>query len=164
MNNKIALGLASLALLSLTSACNSAPADVSGAWSVNLTNGANGCMLSNWTPGETTSGVPMTITQSGSTVTAEIGGTAGIALNLVFGTNRLTGMVSGSTVDLHADGRPASEGSCAYTAELDIQLQVNGDTLSGTTHWNYDANSSPDCGFRATCDSTQSVSGARPPR
>lgn len=163
MNKSFALGLASLALTSLAS-CTSAPADVSGEWSTNLTNGANGCMLGNWTAGETTSGVPMTITQSGSTVTADIGGLAGAALVVALGTSRLTGVVSGNTVDLHADGRPGSEGACAYTGALDIQLQVTGDTLTGTTHWSYDANSSPDCGYRATCDSTQSVNGARPPR
>ena len=106
----------------------------------------------------------MTITQSGSTVTADIGGAAGVVLNVLLGTSRLTGVVSGSEVDLHADGRPGSEGACAYTGALDIRLRVTGDTLTGATHWNFDANASPDCGYRATCDSTQAVNGARPPR
>lgn len=164
MKSSIALSLASLAFVSLASSCASTPVDASGVWSVNLTNGANGCMLSPWTVGETTSGVPMTITQSGSTVTADIGGTAGIALNVLLGTSRLTGVVNGADVDLHADGRAASSGACAFTGALDIELHVTGDTLTGSTHWHYNANSSPDCGYRSTCDTTQSLNGARPPR
>ena len=164
MNINVTLGLASLALVSLASSCTSAPADVSGVWSVNLTNGANGCMVSGWTAGETAAGVPMTITQSGSTVTAEVGGPAAVLLNVALGTSRLTGVVNGSTVDLHADGRPGAEGACAFTSQLDITLRVTGDTLTGTTSWSYNANVSPDCGYRATCDSVQALNGARPPR
>lgn len=148
----------------LGSSCSSSPVNAAGNWSVNLTNGANGCALSNWTAGETTSGVPLTISQSGSAVTGEVGGTTGAAAGILFGTNRFTiGNVSGNRVDMRLVGRAGAMGGCAYTPVLDLSATISGDTMTGNVVWSYDTNSSADCGMMATCESVQAMNGSRPP-
>jgi hypothetical protein len=148
----------------LGSSCSSSPVNAAGNWSVNLTNGANGCALSNWTAGETTSGVPLTIGQSGSAVTGEIGGSTGVAAGVVFGTNQFSmGAVNGNRVDMRLTGRAASMGGCAYTPVLDLSGTISGDTMTGSVVWSYDTNSSADCGMLATCESVQAMNGSRPP-
>ena len=153
-----------LSLLGAFALAGCAPVNAAGSWSVNLTNDANGCSLDNWMAGETTSGVPLTIGQSGSTATAEIGGTTGTLADIVFGTRSFTmGSVSGNHIDLRLVGRAGSMGSCAYTPVLDLSGNISGDTMSGRVVWSYDTNSSADCGALATCESVQLMNGSRPP-
>lgn len=153
-----------LSLLGAFALAGCAPVNAAGNWSVNLTNDANGCSLDNWTAGETTSGVPLTITQSGSSATGEVGGVTGTGATIIFGTNRFEmGTVSSNHVDLRLTGRAGSMGSCAYTPILDLSGTINGDTMSGRVVWSYDTNSSADCGAMATCESIQLMNGSRPP-
>ncbi len=157
----LVLGLALSGAFAL-SGC--APVNAAGEWAVNLTNDANGCALDNWTAGETTSGVPLTISQSGSAATGVVGGVTGTGATIIFGTNRFEmGSVSGNRVDLRLTGRAGSMGSCAYTPILDLSGTINGDTMSGRVVWSYDTNSSADCGAMATCESVQLMNGSRPP-
>lgn len=150
-------------VLVLVGGCGGEPANVAGMWSMNVTNGENGCSIDNWTVGDTTEAVPLTLTQADATVNGSVGGTVGVGANLVFGTNQLSGLASGRHVDLRLVGRAQSSGSCAYTPVLDLSADVNGDTMSGTITWSYDTNSSADCGYRATCETVQSMNAARPP-
>lgn len=154
----------SLPLAALASSCSESPVNAAGSWAINLTNGANGCALDNWTAGATTTGVPLAISQSGAAATAEIGGATGVAADLVFGTRRFSmGSVDGSRIDLRLVGRPTSMGSCAYTPVLDLSGTISGDAISGTVVWSYDTNSSTDCGAMASCESVQAMNGSRPP-
>jgi hypothetical protein len=154
--------LAALALLALPS-CSSTPVNAAGSWAVNVTNGANGCSLDNWTAGETTSAVPLQITQSGSVVTAVVGGATGTVADLVFGTRTFNGSVNGNDLDARLVGRAGSMGGCAFTPVIDLSAQISGDTMMGTLVWSYDTNSNPDCGMMATCESIQAMNGSRPP-
>ncbi len=160
---RLASLLASIAALALFPSCSQTPANVAGNWSVNLTNGANGCMVSSWTPGETASAIPLTITQSGSSITAVVGGTTAILTNAAFGTATFTGTVDGNRLDARLTGRPAAMGSCAYTPVLDLSATLSGDTMNGTLVWSNDTNASADCGMLATCESEQAMNGSRPP-
>lgn len=139
------------------------PVDASGNWSINLTNGANSCMLDNWRAGETTSGIPLVISQTGSAITADVGGVYGAALDLYFGRRQFAGSVSGNRIDARLVGRPGSRGSCAFTPVLDLTGDISGDGIVGNVIWSFDTNSSPDCGMYATCENVQAMNGARPP-
>lgn len=153
-----------LGALALTpSGCTSSPVNTAGNWSINLTNGANGCMLDNWTPGESTTGVPVTFTQSGSTVTATVSGAYATALDIYFGTHVFSGSVDGNRVDARLVGRPAGSGSCAYTPVIDLSGTITGDNIVGQLIWSFDTNASADCGMYATCETDQSMNGSRPP-
>lgn len=147
----------------LVASC-AAPVDAAGTWSLNLTNGANVCMLDNWTPGEATTGVPVTITQSGETLTADVTGAYAAALDIYYGTHRFTGTVAADSVTLRLVGRAGATGTCAYTPVLELRSRVSGDTMSGTLGWFFDTNSSADCGMYATCRNEQAMNGSRPPR
>ena len=51
-------------LAGVLAACSSSPVDVTGDYSVQLTNGSNGCMFANYTVGNMTMDVPVTVTQT----------------------------------------------------------------------------------------------------
>mgnify|MGYP001298779192 CR=1 FL=1 len=155
-----------VALASSLAGCGSDPADVEGVWSVNLTNGADQCMVgsSSWMEGASTSGVPLTITQDGASATGTLDGVAGTYADVAFGSRTFTGTVSGSHVDMRLTGRASSVGGCAYTLVADLEADVSGDTMSGRIVWHADTNSSPDCMHLATCENVQAMNGARPPR
>ncbi len=154
-----------VALAGLTASCTQEPVDASGTWNINLTNGANGCALENWTEGSEARDVRLTITQVGSSATGSLDGAVGTLADVVFGTHTFSsGMVSGEHIDLHLVGRAGSEGSCAFTPQLDVSGTVHGNTIEGRVVWSYDTNSSADCGVKATCETLQSFAGSRPPR
>jgi uncharacterized repeat protein (TIGR02543 family) len=68
-------------------------ANFAGAYSINFKNGDNGCTFDGWTVDETSTGVPVTITQDGDQVTADVEGRAGAFLDLYLGSKRLAGTV-----------------------------------------------------------------------
>jgi hypothetical protein len=139
-------------------------ADVAGDYTIAVTNTDNGCMFMNFTVGDTMSSVPLVITQSESALTANVGGGAGIAFNLVFGSTTMTGEVDGEDITLRIFGTPsATEGMCTWTANATVAAGIDGDFLSGTLVYRLATNGSPDCGFRATCTTTQTFNGTRPP-
>ncbi len=65
-----------------TAACGSDPVDVAGDYSLSLTNHENACMFPNWNENATTTGVQMTLTQNGSSVSATAGGLVAPALDI----------------------------------------------------------------------------------
>jgi len=153
----VSIGVASLA------AC--APADVSGSYTVAVTDQDNGCNLANWTVGSSAQGIPFAITQSGAAIDGTVGGVTGIGLSLAFGTNVFHGNVAGTHVDMTLSGtRAMNQGACAYTWVGEAQGDLTGNALQGTITYRAQTNNSSDCGTLQTCRSVQAFSGTRPPR
>src|SRR5690348_8371734 len=78
--------------------------DVSGSYTVAVTNGANGCMAVNWTVGDSAAGIPVTIAQDGSNATATVEGATGLYLQAGLGSRVFAGDVSGHSLDLELIG------------------------------------------------------------
>ena len=68
---------------------------------------------------------------------------------------------------LHLDGllrgRAMSQGSCAYTVNIELDGDLDGDVLTGELRWYADVNESPDCEPFAGCSNRQVFNGTRPP-
>lgn len=140
-------------------------ADVAGEYTIALTNRANGCMFDNWTEGDTTTGVALTVTQNGEAVTASVGGVSGAALDLVLASHEFIGSIDGEHMDLRITGeRAASMGACAYTLNADVAADIDGDTLTGTITYRPQTNGASDCNYLNTCSNVQAFNGTRPPR
>src|SRR4051812_43368258 len=115
-------------------ACSDDPVNVAGDYSVNITNGANGCNLQNWTEGASNTGIPVTITQgtNKAEATAVINGVTGVYVNAVIGGMSFAGGVDGADFDgvLHGT-RAYNMGGCTYTFTVDLTSSLSKDTLSG---------------------------------
>ena len=145
--------------------CGSDPADVAGGFSISLTNRENGCALGNWTVGAQSAGVPVTITQSGATTSADVGGLARVALDLALGNHVYQGDVEGNDIALKIIGsRAGQQGTCVYTLNSQIDATLAGDALAGTIKYTAATNGNADCGTLTGCVSTQDFNGTRPPR
>ncbi|MDP3274762.1 MAG: hypothetical protein Q8Q09_06160 [Deltaproteobacteria bacterium] len=160
MRTLVCLGLASAGI------AGCAPADVAGNYTGALTNGSNDCNLSNFTPGDTSSGITLNVTQSGANVSAEVTGLAALALAAFTGNNMpFVGSVSGTGFFVSRRGTNAmSRGTCAYTTAIDVSAQLNGNTLAGTVQYFYQTNNAADCRELSTCRTTQNIAFVRPPR
>ena len=142
-----------------------APVDAAGDYTVNVTNGDNGCEIDGWNEGESSSGIPMTITQDGAEVTLVVGGGGALLLNLATGTNSFTGTVTGDTVNGRIIGANSSrQGMCASTIDVDLVGTVTGDAIQGELAYTPRTNGHPDCGVLDRCSNIQRFSGSRPPR
>lgn len=167
--NRSTLTILSLSSLALTAACGSddAPAvpDVSGAYTVALTNRANECMFDGWNEGDTATGVAITITQSGTAIVAEVQGLAALALDARLGSHTFRGVASGDVIDMTIEGMNAdSMGACAYTLNADLHATLVGDSMSGTLEYTAATNDASDCDYWQTCSNAQAFNGARAPR
>jgi hypothetical protein len=152
----------SIAACLFFSAC--APADVAGNYTVNVTNGPDECMTGGWTEGESTSGIPVVVTQDGDQVVLEVQGLTGTFLTLGVGSNRFQGQVSGSGVTAALIGSVSrTQGMCTYTTTVDLDARVDDDVIQGTLRYRPVTNGHPDCGILETCGNQQSFNGARPP-
>ncbi|MBK8170062.1 MAG: hypothetical protein IPK60_06925 [Sandaracinaceae bacterium] len=148
-----------------TAACGSDPVDVAGDYSLSLTNHENACMFPNWNENATTTGVQMTLTQNGSSVSATAGGLVAPALDIYLGSHVFTGELVGEHMDLHIAGtRAGSTGACAYTINANVSADIDGDVLTGTITYVAQHNNSADCGYLLTCANEQAFNGTRPPR
>jgi hypothetical protein len=159
-----------LALVLVACGSSSAPpADVSGTYTLNLTNGENECMFPSWTMGATAAGgVTITLTQD-STDTAKVSGTVqglvGALVTLIYGSADFSGTVTGTMVQMKLEGtRAGSAGNCAYTNIARLTAVASGDNINGTIKHSLQTNMASDCGYRATCENTQTFAGARPPK
>lgn len=151
--------LSGLALAS----CGGDPANVAGTYTINLTNGPNGCMVDNWDEGATSTGTTVVITQDGSTIEADVQGLAGTYLDLVVGSSVFEGTVSGDHIDARLTGHARTQGSCAYTLLIDMDADLDGDVLQGSLRWFAQTNGLESCGILNTCQNTQAFNGTRPP-
>ncbi len=148
----------------LVAAVGCAPADVAGNYTVNVTNGENGCAIDGWTVGETSSSIPLVVTQDDSTVQLDVQGATGGVLDLVIGGSLFNGEVSGNGVTASLIGtNSARQGGCNYTITIDLDANVNGDFIEGELAWRPVTNHHADCGILETCQTLQSFNGSRPP-
>jgi hypothetical protein len=138
------------------------PADVHGMYTLNVTNGPSTCQLQGWMDGAMTSGIPLTISQNGSSLTADVGGAGAVFLDLYCGNSHFVGTVSGSNIDLALTGtRSLSSGSCAYTIDAHVVGTVQNDKLTGSITYTPNTNTSPDCAAVHTCSAKMNLDGTR---
>ncbi len=160
---KLALLVSSL--ISILPACSDEPADLSGNYSANLTSRDNGCNLANWQPGAMVSQVPVVITQTGADASAEVGGLAGVALELALASRVFIGEVDGSSFRLKIIGtRPQTSGNCTFTYDATMTGSLSGDSLSGRVSYTTATNGNSDCAALRDCVSFQDFAASRPPR
>jgi len=153
-----------LVVVFVASCGSSSPTDVHGSYTLSVTNGPSTCPLSNWNQGSSTSGIPLTITQNGKSISADVGGAGAIFLDLYCGNAHLEGEVSGSDIDLTLNGtRSLSSGSCAFTIDAHLAATANKDAISGSITYAPNTNSSPDCASVRSCSARMNLSGTRPP-
>lgn len=159
----ITLSLCTLLALPL---CACAPPNVTGMYTGAVTNRDNGCMLSNFNPGDMSSGITMDVTQSGSSVSATVNGLAGVALALFTGNgDPLLGSTSINGFTVSKVGRtPMNDGDCTFNTFVEANATLSGDALSGTVVYRYQVTNPSACGYRATCRTEQSFAFVRPPR
>ena len=138
-------------------------ANFAGAYSINFNNDENGCAFDGWTVDATTTGVPVTITQDGNQVTADVEGLAGTFLDLYLGSKRLSGTVEGNDATLILLGAPRDHAGCVSVIDAEYALTLAGDAVSGTAVYTR-AIQSGTCTFPAGCESHQTLSGSRAPQ
>ena len=151
--------------LVLATGCTSAPADVAGAYTINVTDEANGCNLMNFNMGDTSSNIPVTISQDGGSMTATITGAVGTYVTAVLGSAVFSGSVDGTAISATLFGtRSATMGGCSYTYNAELAGDLTADTLTGTITYTPKTNGSPDCSTIEGCTSVQNFNGTRPPK
>ncbi len=139
--------------------------DISGNYSVTVTDGQNGCGFANWTQGMMSTNIPFDITQSGAMASGTVGGLTGTLIAAVEGTATFTGTVNTLTFDLKLVGmRALSQGACAYTINAEAIGGINGDTISGGIDYSAQTNGASDCGVLTGCHSHQDFTGVRAPK
>ena len=144
--------------------CSSDPVDVSGAYTISVTDEANGCNLMNFNQGDSSSNIPAAVTQTGSTTAVKITGLVGAYLTAVLGSAEFQGTVDGSSISATLFGtRSSTSGGCAYTYDALLEGDLAGDALTGTITYTPKTNGSPDCSSIEGCKSVQNFNGTRPP-
>ena len=145
------------------------PADVSGTYTVAITNGTAesnvaSCPASTWMEGAMTTGLRIVIMQNGSAIQGQLEEGAAIAAWLALGTTSFSGSVSGNDVHMVIFGTTMyTEGACMYTIDATTDATLNGDALSGTIAYTAVLGSDPACDG-IVCTANQRFSGSRPPR
>jgi hypothetical protein len=155
-----------LALLAWLAACGSnSPVDVSGMYSVQLTDGSNGCMFQGFTTGSMAMDIPVTVTQNGTAVTAMVGGLGAVALNAVVGSPTFVGTLDGDALALAITGTQSmGSGGCAYTIDATFDATFDNNAISGTVSYTSATNNNSACGAINGCVTTQDIAGSRPPK
>lgn len=153
-----------LVLAAVLAGCTSSDADVSGDYTMMVTNRDNTCNFGSWTPG-TTSTADVVVTQNRNDVLAQVTGLGAFALEVSIGGHSFTGKVAGADLSLQLLGTRANTmGNCTYTFNAEIRAALDGDTLSGQLNYVAATNGNPDCGAIASCGSYQEIVGTRPPK
>jgi hypothetical protein len=138
-------------------------ADVSGDYTVALTNADNGCAFEQWERGDTTTGIGLSIEQQGRKLDASVDGVSSFVLGLVLGTAEFEGEARGLSFTMTAYGTiPRREGNCSFTINAEVEGELDGDSISGTITYAPATNDNPDCA-EVRCSSVQNFSGSRPP-
>jgi len=140
------------------------PVDAAGAYSVTVTNGANGCGFLSWQEDVVTTGVPLTIAQQAGAISATVEGVPGAFLDLVLGSREFQGQVDGAELELTLFGTtPFTSGNCTYTVDGAVSATVDGDVIEGQIEYRPSTNGSPSCGDLETCVTAQQFNGTRSP-
>jgi hypothetical protein len=141
------------------------PVQLSGNYSVGVTNRDNSCNFANWTVGAMTSAVSVNITQQGENATADVTGGVGVVLDVAFGAHAFSGLVTGNMLELKLMGtRVTQTGNCTYTYDGDILGTSNGDLLTGRIEYRPATNGHSDCASVDGCLTYQDFNGSRPPQ
>ncbi len=146
------------------SSFQAATANISGNYSVTLTDQADGCMFGgNWMPGASAQNVPVDIQQQGTNATATVRGVAALLLDVVLGSAMFSqGSVQGQSFTLTDIGStPIKQGTCEYTIKATLAGSIDGDAIQGTLTYSETTNGSPDCTYHSTCTSVQTFAGVR---
>lgn len=148
------------------------PEDVSGNYTVQIANGANGCTFAfeNWMEGPAGS-FPAVNAQDGSTVVTVVEGGFGALLSFVYGGDdgvlRLVGTIEGDRLASEFIGaRPSNELACTWTWSIRLDAVADGDLLTGTLTYAPRTNGHPVCetlGIEG-CETLQLFNATRPPR
>lgn len=155
----------SLVVLGLLVGCSSDPVDVTGTFTVGVTNRDNGCNFGNWNVGDMSSGIAVKITQSGENVSADVGGATGLVLDIAFGAHVFAGSVDGSSLDLTLEGtRSQNMGTCTWTYNGEILATTTGDLITGRINYKPLSNNTSDCAPIQGCLTYQEFNGSRPPK
>ena len=146
------------------------PADVSGTYTVAITNASvdssfESCPLSGVMVGTTSTGVMVTINQSGSTVMAALDWVTSLGVSELLGSNvNFAGSVTGNDVEMVAFGTKVyTEGTCTYTMNSVMNATLQGNALEGTTSYEMIPGADGSCAS-LVCEGVQEFSGSRPPR
>ena len=140
------------------------PANVAGNYTIAVTNGVNGCNFPDWTPGQTTPNIPVTVTQDGDAATATVSGLSGVFVEARLGSRTFNGKVGSSSMRLELFGtRSTTQGQCAFTVNGLLRADIDGDILQGSITYTTATNHAPDCGALENCESVQAFNGTRPP-
>lgn len=131
------------------------PADVDGAYTVDVSNDDDGCELS-----IPTGSTDLTLSQDaddGSILTVEVDGTPlAPFLGITIGGTTFNGTLSGTAFSVTRSGSVRQEGGCTYHVNAQIDGVVSGDTMSGTITYEGVTNDAADCVLVDDCTSTQS--------
>jgi hypothetical protein len=159
-------------LLAVVTACGGSssdgvggpPPDLTGKYSLSLTNSNNGCNYTNFKVGDTAQNIELDMTQSGASAAASLRGLANVYFALL-GIGTLQGSVNGASASLSAVGTTSiKQGQCAYFVRATADVTLTGNTINGTVTYTNETNKSPDCGALETCSSQQSIAGSRAPK
>jgi hypothetical protein len=146
-------------------ACGDDHVNAAGEYTLSITNRENGCGFSNWTEGDTATGIALSVTQSDGDVTGSVGGSTRVFLDLWLGSHTYTGSVDGNDVSMTLYGTVSNqEGNCTYTVNSTVEAELDGDVLVGDIRYTAATNGNPDCASLQGCVSRQSFNGTRPPR
>ena len=151
-------------VLFLVLACGDGdPADLSGSYTVTITNGDNGCMTDGWMEGDSTEGIRIAVTQTGSDVAAVVEGLVGAYLTATLGSNRFQGRAVGTRLDLTLVGTNEAEiPGCRFTTDAYLDARVNGQFIEGTITYEPNTDGAAGCGLLDSCSNEQTLVGTRP--
>lgn len=141
--------------------------DFTGEYNTNVTNGENACNFENWTVGQSTANIPVSVTQTEEHVQAEVKGLVGLGMNLILGSATFAGTGSGISLDLaligDVQGTRGPNDECVFTTNATLDATLNGDLLQGTITLTPVTNGHTECAELNDCTSVQSFNGLRPP-
>lgn len=153
-----------LLVLGLLAGCGDS-ADLTGTYTVSVTNRENGCMLDNWSEGDQASNIEVVITQEGDEVQADVQGVTGGVLDIWLGSSVFTGVVDGEDFVLTIFGENSfNEGNCSFTFNAELDGSIDGDFITGDIRYIAATNNNPDCASLEGCATRQSFNGSRPPQ
>jgi hypothetical protein len=156
--------LAAAAVTTALACGSSTPADVSGQYTVDITDEQNGCAFSDFTEGSSATDIPVEVNQDNASITVTVMGVAGAVLTLGLGNDAFTGTVDGESFNATVVGNKSfGSGGCSYTLNAAITGTITGDAIAGSIDYTSETTSGSACGSITGCETTQDYSGTRPP-
>jgi hypothetical protein len=138
--------------------------DISGNYTIAVTNRASSCDFKDWVEGKQASGIGFAMTQDDESLHATVDGVAAVFFNLALGSAQFDGSAERSSFELTNYGsKSQTQGNCTFTYNATVAGELNGDAISGTITYAPATNDSPDCAD-VKCEAVQDFSGSRPPR